>query len=68
MNKSIGHDISNDVVLTRLGDVVSRRESRLNLRVLQQLPSYKHVYNRYDLCEKPIHLPRTNGKVIKKIG
>ena len=51
-----------DDILDRLGDVVFRKEARLNLQVLQQLPSYHYVYNRILtlLSEKPLRLP---GKV-----
>ena len=57
-------------ILIELGDLVFRKEPRLDLTVLQQLPTYNYVYNRYLTLssEKPLRLPRKNAIVVNELA
>ena len=57
-------------VFFRLGEISFRRQSRMNLEVLEQLPSYQYVYNRYLTLasEKPLRMPQKTGIVINELA
>ena len=59
-----------DDVLMRFGDVVFEKVPLLDLSVLQQLPNYQHVYNRYlsIITVKPLRLANKHSIVIKELA
>ena len=55
-----------DDILFNLEGTIFGKEDRLNLNVLQQLPTQQYVFNRYltMLSQKPLRLPQKNEIVI----
>ena len=59
-----------DDILFNLEGTIFRKEDRLNLNVLQQLPTQQYVFNRYltMLSQKPLRLPNKNEIVIAELA